>query len=135
MSRAGPSFVSPELDQLAREAREDLRAIRTEEDVVLDPNAAPPRSIDSRLDRHHRAFGQRAVGRAGEPRRFVHFQSETVAKAVAEQVPISALLNVVASDGVGIPAGHPGPNALRRVLVGGANNVVDLALLRRRHDP
>jgi hypothetical protein len=40
-------------------------------------------------------------------RGFVHFQSETVAQAVAEEVPISALLNVVASDGVGIPAAHP----------------------------
>jgi len=62
----------------------------------------------------------------------MHFQSETVAQAVAEKVPISALLNVVASDGVGIPTGHSGPNAVRRAFVRGADDVVDLTLFGAR---
>src|SRR5437016_4102841 len=77
-------------------------------------------------------LGQRAVGRACQPWRFVHLQSETVTETVAKEVPISALLNVVARDGVGIPARHAGANAVRRVFVRCADHVVDLALLRLR---
>ena len=101
-----PSSISSRV-----KAREDCRAVRTEEHVVLDPHAAPPRPIDPRLDRHHRALGQRALGRARQPRSFVHLQAEPVAEAVAEQVPVAALLNVVARDGVGIPARHSGSDA------------------------
>src|SRR5213075_20024 len=72
------------------------------------------------------------VGRASQPWRFMHLQSETVTETVAKEVSISALLNVVARDGVGIPSRHAGANAGRRVFVRRANHIVDLALFRLR---
>jgi ribosomal protein L4 len=47
----------------------------------------------------------------------MHLQTETVTETVAKEVSISALLNVVARDGVGIPPGHSGANAIGGVLV------------------
>src|SRR5215813_12011413 len=119
------TVASSELDELTREAGEDLRTARTEEHVVLDTHASPARSIDARLDCHHRTFRQRRVSRAGQSRCFMHFQAKPMSQAVAEQVAIAALLNVVASDGIGILAGHPRPNPARRLLVRRTDDVID----------
>src|SRR3954467_8083757 len=81
----GVAAASRELHQLAREARENLRAVWAEEHVVLDPHTSPAWAIDARFDRHHRTFGQRAIRSSREPRGFVHLETKPVTKAVAEQ--------------------------------------------------
>ena len=46
--------------------------------------------------------------------------------------PVSALLNVVSRDRVGIPTRHPGTNVLRCVFVRNPDDVVDLTLFGLR---
>src|SRR4051812_5231591 len=104
-------------DQFAVEMREDHRSLRPEMHIVLDADPAPIRPIDPGFDCHHRTFGERAVRRPGQSRRLVHFQPEAVPQAVSEQIPKTALLNVVSGECVGIPARHTGPNVCRRALV------------------
>jgi len=52
-------------DQVFRRVREHPATLRSHDDVVLDPDPAPPREVYPRLDRHHHARLQRHV----QPRR------------------------------------------------------------------
>ena len=58
--------------------------------VILDPRAAPVGEIRARFDREHHARLQWFSGQLGpelrDPGPFVHFQSKTVAGAVAERL-------------------------------------------------
>ena len=109
--------------------RQDHRTLGTEVPIVLDAHAAPIRPIDPRHYRHHRTFGERPVRGLREPGRLMHLQPEAMAQAVSEQIPKTALLNVVSGECVGIPARHAGPNVCRRALIGDANDFIETALL------
>ena len=52
--------------------------------VVLDANTAASRDVNARLDRDHGILGQRLRARAREPRRFMHLESQAVARRMAE---------------------------------------------------
>ena len=87
--------------------RQDHWTLGTEMHIVLDAHAAPIRPIDPWFDCHHRTFGERPVRSLREPGCLMHLQPETVAQAVSEQIPKTALLNVVSGECVGIPAVIP----------------------------
>src|SRR5687767_8208661 len=93
--------------------------------IILDAYSAPSRSIDSRLNRHHGALRQRAVGRPGKPRCFVHLEPEAVTEAVTEKVAVTAPLNVAAGDSVGLSPRHPRPHSGDGSFVGDANDLVE----------
>src|SRR5688572_14261727 len=119
----------PDFEKLTREVRKQRRSPGCQMHVILDPYATPPRPVDPRLDRHHGILRQDAVRRARQPGGFMHLEAEAVAKAVTELLPVTAPLNVVAGEGIGIPPAHSGPHGRGGNLVGPADDVIDLPLL------
>ena len=111
-----------------------VRSVRSETHVVLDSHAAPPRPVDARLDRHHRARP------AARPRRS--------APAAAPRAPPARCrgpgcgrtarrnprpLNVAVARWHRHPARViPARTPRRRPLVGHPHDLVDLALLVAR---
>ena len=101
----------------------------TQVHIVLQPDSAPARKIDSRLHRDHRARGQRRFGRGGKPRRLVHFQPQAVAERVAERLAKSPSRDHFAGEGIGLPARscrHAAPPSAR--VLGRPDEVVDGSL-------
>src|SRR5436190_23881053 len=105
-------MLGPDLDQFARELREDARTFRVQNNIVLDAHSAPARAVDSRLDRHHGTFGDCTVGGARETRRLMHLEAHAVSETVAEQLAKTAPLDVASRDRIRIPAGHSRANVL-----------------------
>ena len=71
-----------DLAQLQGQAREQDRAVRPHQDVVLEPDAAGVAAVDARLDREHHPLGERRRGRGDEERRLVDLDADRVAGAV-----------------------------------------------------
>src|SRR5687768_17961680 len=97
--------------------------------VVLDPHTAPPRPIDAGFHRHNRSLNERTFSRFGQSRRFMDFEPDTVAKAVPEQLPKTAVLNVAARYSIGIPPRHSRTHEAHSSLVCEPHHVVYFALL------
>src|SRR5450759_2676971 len=118
-------------EELSGEVGEYFGAARREVDIVFDANPSPARTVDSRLDRHHRALTEQGLDGFRQPRRLVHLESQSVTEAVSESVTIASILNVATSQTVGILSLHSRPYRFRGDGVGVPHNVVDLALLAR----
>src|SRR5215203_4119445 len=99
-------------------------------DVVLYTDASPPRPVNTWLDRHHRALCQRGLSGAGKTGCLMHFQTQAMAQAVAEELPVSAALNVAPGKRVGSHAGHPRPDRMRRDVIGVPYDLVYVPLFR-----
>src|ERR1700704_2310057 len=93
-------------EELSGEISEYLRAARGEVNIVLEANSSPTRTVDSRLDRHHRALSQQGLDGFRQPWRFVHFQPQPVTEAMPEGVAVTTVLNVATSQTVGILPFH-----------------------------
>ena len=79
-------------------------------DVVLYTDASPPRPVNTRLDRHHRALYQRGLSGTGKTGRLMHLQPQAETQAVSEQLPMPTALNVAPGERVGSHPGHPYPH-------------------------
>src|SRR5258708_31594696 len=97
--------------------RKDRRAAWTEMHVVFDAHSSPVRPVYPRFDCHHRAFGECPVSCLREARSLMHFEPQAMAKAVTEQIPKTALLNVVAGESVGITIGTSPTAPLARSVI------------------
>src|SRR5450756_1473721 len=84
-------------EELSGEVGEYFGATRGEVDIVLDANPSPARTVDSRLDRHHRALTEQCLDGFRQPRRLVHLEPKPVTEAVSESVAIASILNVATS--------------------------------------
>src|SRR3972149_3959531 len=54
-----------EFDEVGSAIGEEDRAVSPQPDIILQPDSAPTRKIDARLDRDHRADRQEGFGRGG----------------------------------------------------------------------
>src|SRR3981189_1163305 len=52
---------SRDFEELSGEVSQYLRAARGKMDIVLDADSSPTRTVDARLDRHHRALSQQGL--------------------------------------------------------------------------
>src|SRR5687768_15993005 len=115
---------------------EQRRAPGRQVTVIANSYVSPPRPIDPRLDRPRGILAEDTVGRLGQPRGFMHLQTQPMTEAVDEFIAITAPLNVVAGNGVGIPPLPYGPDGPRGDRVRASEHIVNLALLGARptHD-
>src|SRR5438105_2988169 len=104
--------------------RQNLRAIRGEDNIILDAHAPPPRSIDTRFDRYDRPLREGTLRRPCQSWRLVNFETNPVPETVPEFLAKPGPLNVLSRNGVGIPPRHSRADATRRALVGRPNNLV-----------
>src|SRR5918911_4088141 len=71
--------------ELLRERGQDLGAVVSDDDEVLDADAAAALEVDARLDGHDVPGSERVRGRVGETRRLVDLDADAVAEPVAER--------------------------------------------------
>src|SRR4029077_4732739 len=83
-------------------------------DVILDAHTASACDVHTGLDRHDSVLGQWIRGRAREPRRLVHFETDAVTGRMPERRPEAAPLDRIARQRIGFAAGHPGADPLAR---------------------
>src|SRR3954452_10327968 len=121
--------MSCNLQKLAGEISEYLGTAGGQVHVVLDAHAAPTGTIDPWLDRHYRALAKRSFDGLRQARRLVHLQPETMAEAVAERVAITLVLDVAASESIGLLTLHSRAHGLGGYGVGVAHDIVDRALI------
>src|SRR5437764_8842720 len=69
--------------QVVRVVREQLGAVRGDQRQILEPAAAEPGAVETRLERDHVALHELARVPA-EPRLLVHFEADAMAEAVEE---------------------------------------------------
>src|ERR1700680_1668602 len=112
-------------EELASEISQYLRAARGEMNIVLDANSSPARTVDSRLDRHHRALAEQGLDGFRQPWRFVHLESAPVAEAGAEGAAVTTVLNVATSQAIGILSLHSRPHRSRGDGVGVSHDLVN----------
>src|ERR1051326_6288702 len=141
--RVGPEplrrggYRSMKFQQVGASITQAPRTVGGQMDIVLQPDAPPPRKIDPRLDRDYRSGRERGLGGPGEPRGLVHLEPDPVAERVPECVVVSGAGDDVARQGVGLPAGHAGADRLAGDALRQAHDLVDLplpAVRRRPHD-
>src|SRR5947207_14451812 len=118
-----PHPASRDFQKFAWKIREYLGTAGCEMHIVLYANPTPARTVDSRFDRHHRAGAQRRFDGFRQPGRFVDFQPETVAEAVAKRVAISAVLDVASSEAICLLTFHPGADRARSDSIGVTHDV------------
>jgi hypothetical protein len=109
---------SGNFEQLSREISQYLWPARSEMDVVLYTDSSPPRTVNSWLDRHDRALPKERFDRLGEAGRLVDLEAQPVTEAVAECFAVAMVLNVAASQTIGILALHTGTHRSGRHRIG-----------------
>src|SRR5665811_584587 len=93
-------------EELSGKIGEYFRPLRGEVNVVLDADPSPTRTVDSRLDRHHRALSQQGLDGFRQPWRLVHLESQPMTEAVPESGAVPLVLNVATSQTVCILSLH-----------------------------
>src|ERR1019366_2987949 len=88
------SIISPQFDQFPRKFRDNVRPVRCQQYIVLNPNPAPTRPVDPRLNCDDRTHRQWSIGGLGEAGGFVHLQADPMAQRMAERLAPTAALNV-----------------------------------------
>jgi hypothetical protein len=105
---------SGNFEQLSREISQYLWPARSEMDVVLYTDSSPPRTVNSWLDRYHRAFPKERFDRLGKAGCLVNLEAQPVAQAMAKGIAVATVLNVAASQTIGILTLHAGAHGFRR---------------------
>src|ERR1041384_6326505 len=103
MRRGG--YESMKLQKVGASIAQAPRAGGSQMDVVLQPDAAPARKIDARLDRDHRAGGEGGLAVLGRGGGCVSLDPDAGARRGAERPPDPGRRYRIAREGVGLPAG------------------------------
>src|SRR6266576_7189655 len=102
------------------------------DNIVLDPDAAPAGDVDARFDREHHAILEHRVRTRIETRVLMRLETEAVADPVEELLAVTAALDHAPRSGVDIPRSDTGAHRGNRGVMSGEDQLVDIALLRRR---
>src|SRR5689334_14263375 len=103
-ARAGPDSATGRVER-AGQAAQDLAALGCDQHVVLDPDSAPTRDVDPRLDGHDHARPQFDRAVTPEDRGLVDVPAQAVAEPVGEESAEAGLVDQRTRLGVDIP-GH-----------------------------
>ena len=117
---------------IARQRRQDLRAVLAQDDDVFQPDAEAAGQIDAGLDREHHALLQHRLRGRGDVGRLVAIDAHAVAGAVDEVLAVAGILDDTARRGVDLPCLHAGPGCLQRRLHRLLDDGVDLTIAFRR---
>src|SRR3982074_3111565 len=123
---------SGNFEQLSSEIREYLGSARREMNVVLYSDSSPTRTVNSRLYRHNRTFAERCLDGLRQTGGFVHLETEPVTEAVPKRVAVATVLNVGASETIGILSLHARAHGFGSHGVRVPDDFVNGALLVRR---
>src|SRR3954465_14519341 len=120
---------SGNFEQLSCEISQNLWPARSEMDVVLYTDSSPPRTVNSWLNGHYGALPKEGLDGLGQTGGLVDLEPQTMPKAVAECVAVAMVLNVAASQTIGILPLHPRAHGFRGYRIGVLNDAVERALL------
>src|SRR6058998_3964027 len=94
--------------ELLREGRQHLRTVLSDDDEILDPDAAETLQVNARLDRDDVAGDELVRGFRAEARGLVDVETDAVAEPVAEGLAETSLFDHPTGRGVGVDAAHSG---------------------------
>ena len=127
--RRGKAGASVQDQQLARGCSQQLDPVLMNDHGVLDPNAASPGQVHTRLDRHRDGCGQSLSGEVGaEERSLVDLQANPVAEAMAEVLTEPGIDDDGARSRVNLGRQPAHPKGIATGLLGTADRLVDLPL-------
>jgi hypothetical protein len=106
---------------------EHARSIRAEIYVILDPNAAPLRTIDARFNGDDRIGREFRGSSTCQPRSLVHFEADAMAERMPEIAAEAGGRYIIACNGIGIGTDHSRMYSPGRTLVRNADYVVHRA--------
>src|SRR3954462_745197 len=123
---------SGNFEQLSREISQNLWPARSEMDVVLYTDSSPPRTVNSWLYGHYGALPKEGLDGLCQTGGLVDLEPQSMPQAVPEGVAVAMVLNVAASQTIGILALHASADRLGGHRIGVLDDVVDGSLLARR---
>src|SRR3954465_12233734 len=123
---------SGNFEQLSCEISQNLWPARSEMDVVLYTDSSPPRTVNSWLDGHYGALPKEGLDGLRQTGGLVDLEPQSMPQAVPEGLAVAMVLNVAASQTIGILTLHPRTHGPGSDGIGMLHDVIDLALLRSR---